>query len=41
MDCIIHGVAKSWTWLSDFHFLSILFQIYIFIFVTDVNIHTT
>ena len=20
MDCIGHGVAKSWTWLSDFHF---------------------
>ena len=20
MDCIVPGVAKSWTWLSDFHF---------------------
>ena len=20
MDCIVHGVAKSWIWLSDFHF---------------------
>ena len=20
MDCIDHGVARSWTWLSDFHF---------------------
>ena len=20
MDCRVHGVAKSWTWLSDFHF---------------------
>ena len=19
MDCIVHGVAKSWAWLSDFH----------------------
>ena len=19
-DCVVHGVAKSWTWLSDFHF---------------------
>ena len=19
-DCIVHGVAKSWTWLSNFHF---------------------
>ena len=22
MDYIVHGVAKSWTWLSDFHFSS-------------------
>ena len=20
MDCVVQGVAKSWTWLSDFHF---------------------
>ena len=20
MDCIVHGVTKSWTWLSDFYF---------------------
>ena len=20
MDCIVRGVTKSWTWLSDFHF---------------------
>ena len=20
MDCIVHGVSKSWTWLKDFHF---------------------
>ena len=20
MDCIVHGVAKSWTWLGDFYF---------------------
>ena len=20
MDCIVHGVPKSWTWLSGFHF---------------------
>ena len=19
MDCIVHGIAKSWTWLSNFH----------------------
>ena len=23
MDCIVHGVAKSWTRLSDFHFTSL------------------
>ena len=23
MDCIVHGVAKSWTRLSDFHFFSL------------------
>ena len=22
MNCIAHGVTKSWTWLSNFHFLS-------------------
>ena len=22
MDCIVHGVEKSWTRLSDFHFIS-------------------
>ena len=26
MDCIVHGVAKSQTWLSDFHFHKILHQ---------------
>ena len=20
MDCIVHGITKSWTWLSNFHF---------------------
>ena len=24
MDCVVHGVAESWTQLSNFHFLSIL-----------------
>jgi len=24
MDCIVHGVAKTWTRLSDFHFSSLL-----------------
>ena len=28
MDCIVYGVTKSWTWLSDFHFTS-LFKVYI------------
>ena len=25
MDCIVHGVAKGWTQLSDFHFISVHF----------------
>ena len=24
VNCIVHGVAKSWTWLSDFHFTKLL-----------------
>ena len=24
MDCVVHGVSKSWTRLSDFHFTLIL-----------------
>ena len=27
MDCIDHGVAKSWTWLSDFHFHFLLISV--------------
>ena len=26
-DCIVYGVAKSWTQLSDFHFTNILKEI--------------
>ena len=26
-DCIVDGVEKSWTWLSDFHFLLELYQL--------------
>ena len=32
MDCIVHGVTKSWTRLSDFHFQQnkrILFSLHI------------
>ena len=29
MDCIVHGVAKSWTRLSDFHFHFIRLKKYI------------
>ena len=29
MDCIVHGVAKSWTRLSDFHFHFILFAAFL------------
>ena len=28
MDSLVHGVAKSWTQLSDFHFLSVLLLYY-------------
>ena len=29
MDCIVHGVAKSWTWLSNFHLMAlVLFQVW-------------
>ena len=28
MDYIVHGVAKSWTWLSDFHIVNLLFNVY-------------
>ena len=32
MDCIVRGVTKSWTWLSDFHFTSLplpsIFRLY-------------
>ena len=28
MDYIVHGVAKSWTWLSDCHFHFLPFEYY-------------
>ena len=28
MDCIVHGVTKSWTWLSDFHFIFVIDSFY-------------
>ena len=31
MDYTVHGVTKSWTWLSDFHFHSIFPEAEIFI----------
>ena len=27
MDCIVHGVARSWTWLSEFHSLMHFFTV--------------
>ena len=27
MDCIVHGVARNWTRLSDFHFTSLHFTL--------------
>ena len=29
MDCIVHGVAKSWTRLSNFHFNWYMFQLFL------------
>ena len=26
MDCIVHGVTKSWTQLSDFHLNTLMFS---------------
>ena len=35
MDCIVHGVAKSWTQLSDFHFpFTFTFQRHIWLLTT-------
>ena len=30
MNCIVHGVPKSWTLLSDFHFTLLLNNVNIF-----------
>ena len=27
MDCIVHGVSKNWTQLSDFHFVTFTFSL--------------
>ena len=40
MDCIVHGVAKSWTWLSNFHSVNIFFTSctwFLAITVIDIN----
>ena len=34
MDCIVHGIAKSQTQLSDFHF-----HMYIYIYIYKQNVH--
>ena len=34
MECIVHGIIKSWTWLSDFHFY---IYIYIYIWMRALN----
>ena len=31
MDCIVHGVTKSWTRLSDFHFTSLVLYPHVFV----------
>ena len=42
MDCIVHGVAKSWTRLSDFHFhfLSLHTYTYTHTLYTHTHAHT-
>ena len=35
MDCIVHGVIKSWAWLSDFHFQKIVIVAWDFTFAID------
>ena len=37
MDCIIHGVAKSWTWLNNFHFHKIFFHLCPFQFLSPTS----
>ena len=29
MDCIVHGVTESWTWLSDFHLLTLFLKLFL------------
>ena len=38
MDCIIHGVTKSWTWLSDFHFHFKAVAYFFYLPLSNVNI---
>ena len=39
MYCIVHGVAKSWTWLSNFNFnKAVLFAKQFIVWVTDKKI---
>ena len=40
IDCIVHGVTKSWTQLSDFHFLSSRIYIIIWLgYIRSLKIH--
>ena len=39
MNCIVHGVAKSWTQLSDFHFLCLCKNSLVCVDAEEMNIH--
>ena len=39
MDCIVHGFAKSWTRLSDFHTLKVMMTFHSFVSLFDMNLH--
>ena len=38
MDCIVHGVAKSWTRLSDFHFQFLPFNLHLVLVLLNLYI---
>ena len=40
MDCIVHGITKNWSWLSDFHFPFVKDQLGFVIVGEGVNIWT-
>ena len=47
MDCIVHGITKSWTQLSDFHFHNFIillaicqeYQFYFYMIIQKLNVN--